>query len=61
VPPKPFISEEQYLEIERITDRKSEYFQGEMFPMEATIEHVMINGNLFVILSQSLPRSGHQS
>jgi Uma2 family endonuclease len=31
--PKSFITPEQYLEIERAADYKSEYFNGEMFAM----------------------------
>ena len=31
--PKTFLTPEEYLEIERKAETKSEYFQGEMFPM----------------------------
>jgi Uma2 family endonuclease len=38
---------EEYLEIERRAERKSEYFQGEMFAMAgASFAHVVIVGNL---------------
>ena len=33
----PYITEEQYLEIEESAEIPSEYFQGEMFPMEASL------------------------
>ena len=56
--PKPYISEEQYLEIEERSEQKSDYFQGEMFPMEASIAHALINDNLIVILTQELSGSG---
>jgi len=32
-PPKPFVTPEQYLEIERAAEFKSEYYKGEMFAM----------------------------
>ena len=32
-PPKTFLTPEQYLEIERAAEYKSEYFNGEMFAM----------------------------
>ena len=31
--PKTFLTPEEYLEIERLADYKSEYYQGEMFAM----------------------------
>lgn len=36
--PKTFLTEEQYLEIERKAEFKSEYFQGEMFAMAGAVE-----------------------
>src|SRR5579864_848529 len=56
--PKPFISEEQYLEIERRAEQRSEYYRGDMFPMEATIQRARINGNLFRVLARELAGSG---
>ena len=53
-----YISEEQYLEIEESSEQKCEYFRGEMFPMEATLDHVMINDNLFLVLARELAGSG---
>ncbi len=46
------MSPEQYLEIERAAEHKSEFFNGEMFPMAGTtLVQVMINDNLVTILS----------
>ena len=36
--PKTFLTEEQYLEIERRAEFKSEYFQGEMFAIAGAVE-----------------------
>lgn len=45
--PQPFITPEQYLEIERTAERKSEYYNGEMFLMAgANSEHNLIVLNL---------------
>ena len=54
--PKTFITPEQYLEIERKAEFKSEYYQGEMFPMGgvealamagAKETHNLLAGNVF--------------
>jgi Uma2 family endonuclease len=46
--PKPYISPEEYLAIERRSDVKHEYYAGEMFAMAgATREHNLIAGNVF--------------
>jgi Uma2 family endonuclease len=46
--PKPYISPEEYLAIERRSDVKNEYYAGEMFAMAgATEEHNLIAGNVF--------------
>jgi Uma2 family endonuclease len=38
--PKPFLTPEQYLAIERAAERKSEYFRGEMYAMSGvTMRH----------------------
>jgi Uma2 family endonuclease len=45
--PQPNLTPEQYLEIERAAETKSEYFDGEMFAMSgASAAHVLISGNL---------------
>jgi Uma2 family endonuclease len=50
-PPKTFLTEEQYLEIERKANHKSEYFQGEMFAMAGAGEaHNLVAVNLIAIL-----------
>src|SRR5437879_6199480 len=56
--PIPFLTPEQYLEIERKAEFRSEYFRGEMFAMAgATEPHNMIAGNVFGQARQQL-RSG---
>jgi Uma2 family endonuclease len=53
--PKTFLTPEEYLEAERCAERKSEYFQGEMFAMAgATPRHVFIVTNLVAELRQQL-------
>jgi Uma2 family endonuclease len=48
---RPRITPEEYLEIERKAERKSEYFDGEMFLMPgATLEHIRITRNITVEL-----------
>src|ERR1035441_283355 len=57
--PKPYITEEQYFEIEESSEQKSEYFRGEMFPMEvATLPHATILPNLIMTLGGQLKGSG---
>jgi Uma2 family endonuclease len=53
--PQTYISPQQYLEIERQADHKSEYFAGEMFAMAgATREHNLLSTNLTRELSLQL-------
>jgi Uma2 family endonuclease len=53
--PNTFLTPEEYLEIERAAERKSEYFGGEMFAMAgATRRHLLIVTNLVIGLGQSL-------
>jgi Uma2 family endonuclease len=55
--PKTFLTPEQYLEIERKAEFKSEYFQGEMFAMGGAREgHNLIVFNLAAELGQQLRR-----
>lgn len=52
---KSFLTEEQYLEIERKAEFKSEYFQGEMFAMpDARLAHIQIVANAMCELGQQL-------
>ena len=52
---KSYLTPEQYLEIERKAEFKSEYFNGEMFAMSGAREpHVLISGNAYRELSQQL-------
>jgi len=53
--PKRLFTEQEYLEIERKADFKSEFFRGEIFRMQgATREHVIISVNLVGGLHQFL-------
>jgi len=53
--PKPYITPEQYLEIERAAEFRSEYFDGEMFAMSGgTLDHATIKENLATTLSLQL-------
>ena len=53
--PKTFLSEEEYLEIERKAEFKSEYFGGEMFAMAGANEaHNLLVTNLVRELSEQL-------
>jgi Uma2 family endonuclease len=45
--PRPFFTPEQYLEMEREADYKSEYLAGQIYAMAgASPEHVLITGNV---------------
>jgi len=53
--PKTFLSEAQYLEIERQAEYKSEYLNGEMFAMSgARAAHNLLVANLIIELGQQL-------
>jgi Uma2 family endonuclease len=55
MPPTTHLTEEQYLEIERKAETKSEYFQGEMFAMSgASLAHIRIVRNTMVALAEQL-------
>ena len=52
---KPYLTPEQYLEIERAAEYKSEYFNGEMFAMSGgTLDHGRIFRNLLSLLNGQL-------
>jgi len=52
---KPYLTPEQYLEIERKAEFKSEYYQGEMFAMPgARVAHIQIVANALGELRQQL-------
>jgi Uma2 family endonuclease len=54
---KPFLTPEQYLEIERKAEFKSEYYQGEMFAMGgARFAHTVVVSNISGELHQQLRR-----
>lgn len=56
---KPYLSPEQYLELEGSSSVKHEYINGEIFAMAgATDAHVTITGNLFAALLGHLRGSG---
>jgi Uma2 family endonuclease len=53
--PKTFITPEEYLEIERAADHKSEYYEGEMFAMAGgSLRHAWIIMNIGGELRQQL-------
>ena len=55
--PKTYLTPEQYLEIERKAEFKSEYYQGEMFAMSgARYPHIGIVANTVASLHQQLRR-----
>jgi Uma2 family endonuclease len=52
---KPYLTPEQYLEIERKAEFRSEYYRGEMFAMSGAREpHILISGNAAAALHQQL-------
>lgn len=54
-PPKTYLTSEQYLEIERKAEFKSEYYDGEMFAMAGASEaHNLVAGNLCAEIHQQL-------
>jgi Uma2 family endonuclease len=55
---KAYISEERYIELEERAEQRSEYFRGEMYPMEtATISHGRIRSNMVFALRRELAES----
>lgn len=53
----PFVTAEEYLEIERRAETRSEYLDGEMLAMTgASLSHNVIAGNLVGELRQQLKR-----
>ena len=55
VPNKKFISEQEYIESERLSDIKHEYFEGEIFAMSgASMPHIEISMNITVDLGLKL-------
>jgi Uma2 family endonuclease len=54
---KSFLTPEEYLEIERKAEFKSEYYQGEMFAMSGALEaHILITDSVCGELRQQLRR-----
>jgi Uma2 family endonuclease len=55
--PVPRLTPEQYLEIERAAEFRSEYFDGEMFAMSgARLPHVMLGASIIIALGPLLDR-----
>ncbi len=53
--PKHFVTPEEYLELERKAEYKSEYYNGEMFAMSgASINHNAIAGQLYFLIARHL-------
>jgi Uma2 family endonuclease len=51
----PFFTPEEYLEIERAADIKSEYYDGHMFAMSGgTLPHSLIGARLIAAVSSAL-------
>src|ERR1051326_315770 len=58
--PHPRLTPEEYLEIERAADYKSEYFNGEMFAMYGgTPRHAVIAGNAGAEFRAALRNKGY--
>lgn len=56
-PQSPFVSREEYLAIERASETKSEYYQGEIFAMGgASRRHNLVVANILVALHDQLQR-----
>lgn len=52
-------TQQEYLELERKAEYKSEFFKGEIFAMSgATRQHNVISGNFYAFLHQKLKPSG---
>ena len=52
---KPYVSPEEYLRLERQSEYKSEYVNGEIFAMTgASLKHNLVAGNIFGELRQQL-------
>ena len=55
--PRTYPTAEEYLELERKAEYKSEYYHGEMFAMAgASLPHNLLVGNLVAILHEQLRR-----
>ncbi|MBF0414134.1 MAG: Uma2 family endonuclease, partial [Desulfamplus sp.] len=55
---KTMMTTEEYLELERVSDIKHEYFDGEIFAMVgASLNHNQISGNIFGELRNQLKQS----
>ncbi len=59
---KHFITPEEYLEFERASPEKHEYFNGEIFDMAgASLQHVRITSNINISLGGQLKKRHCQS
>ena len=53
--PSPYLTPEEYLELERRAEQKSEYYAGEMFAMSGgTMNHAQIAANLIAQFARQL-------
>jgi Uma2 family endonuclease len=53
--PKPYLTPEEYLAIDRAAEYRSEYFDGDIFPVAATtMSHARIHHNLSRVLGNQL-------
>lgn len=56
--PKTFLTEQEYLAIERRADFRSEYYRGEMFAMAGSrYEHTRIKDNVSCLLASALEKT----
>lgn len=54
---RPYLTPEQYLEIERAAEFRSEYYKGRMYAMPGgTIPHAIVTGNLNAELRGALKK-----
>lgn len=57
--PKTHLTEEQYLEIERTAERRSEFYRREMFAMAGASEaQILMVGNLYALIRPQLQSRG---
>ncbi len=55
IQPKKFYTEAEYLELERVANFKSEFYQGEIFAMSgASVQHTIVVTNIVASLHQQL-------
>jgi Uma2 family endonuclease len=57
IPKQKFITEEEYLDLEELSETRNEYFNGEIFAMAgASYNHIVCNGNIYASLHNQLKK-----